>query len=361
MALACFAMLSFGLLGATAARGAGPIDQKKAEAQQVYAQIIELDQELSVADEKINLANLRLAQVEAQQKVNHHELIVARQNLKRSQQLVVKRLLSLYTRNQPSTLDLILGSSSVGDLLTRIDNADRLSQLDSQVIGQVLQFKAAVQQHAVALRHEHTYAANLIAQREAERRAVQAKFDERQRLLSSIKDEISTLEAQERAREQRALQAAQAQIEAAQQAQAQQADQSVVGATASTPEAGTVAPPSPYGNVVSIAMSYIGVPYVWGGASPSGFDCSGLVMYSFAQLGISLPHSSYAQFGYGTPVSYDQLQPGDLVFFDGLGHVGIYIGGGEFVDAPHTGAYVRVDSMTSSWAVSNFSGARRIT
>ena len=170
-----------------------------------------------------------------------------------------------------------------------------------------------------------------------------------------------TLEAQERAREQRALQAAQAQIEAAQQAQAQQADQSVVGATASTPEAGTVAPPSPYGNVVSIAMSYIGVPYVWGGASPAtGFDCSGLVMYVYAQVGVSLPHNAAAQYGYGTPVPRDQLAPGDLVFFDGLGHVGIYIGGGQFVHAPHTGDVVKISSLSDSWYTANYVGARRL-
>ena len=108
-------------------------------------------------------------------------------------------------------------------------------------------------------------------------------------------------------------------------------------------------------------MSYLGTPYVWGGAAPGGFDCSGLVMYSFAQLGISLPHSSYAQFNYGVPVAYSDLQPGDLVFFDGLGHVGLYIGGGEYVDAPYTGAVVRVDSLNDGWAVSHYSGARRIT
>ena len=107
-------------------------------------------------------------------------------------------------------------------------------------------------------------------------------------------------------------------------------------------------------------MSYIGTPYVWGGASPGGFDCSGLVMYSFAQLGVSLPHSSYAQYNYGTTSVRQQLQPGDLVFFDALGHVGLYIGGGEYVDAPYTGAYVRVDSLTSGWALSHYAGARRI-
>jgi cell wall-associated NlpC family hydrolase len=350
------------LAAAVPALGTGPVDEKKAEARQVYAEIISLDQSLGVADEKINLANLRLRQVQEQQKVNGRELVVARRNLKRSQDLVVKRLTSLYTTSQTTTLDLILGSTSVTNLLTRLDNADRISKLDGQVIGQVTHFKLSVERHARALRHEHRLARQLVAQREAERRWVADKLNERERLLSSIKDQISTLEAQERARQQRALLAAQARIAAAQEAQAQQAQATVVGATVATPEGATVAPSSPYGgNVVSIAMSYLGVPYVWGGSTPDGFDCSGLVMYAFAQLGISLPHSSYAQFNYGTPVSYSDLQPGDLVFFDALGHVGIYIGGGQFVNAPHTGAVVRVDSMTSGWAIANFSGARRIT
>jgi cell wall-associated NlpC family hydrolase len=362
LVLLLLALPVIGLAAAAPALGTSPIDQKKAEAQQVYNQILSLDQSLGQADEKINLANLRLQQVQYQQKINHRELIVARRNLVRSRSLVVKRLLELYTGSQTSTLDLILGSTSITNLMARLDNSDRLSKLDGQVIDQVTQFKTSVVRHAAALRHENALVRQLLAQREAERRAVAAQLSERERLLSSIRGEIATLEAQERARQQRVLLAAQARIAAAQQTQVQQAQATVVGPTAATPEGATVAPSSPYGgNVVSIAMSYIGVPYVWGGASPGGFDCSGLVMYAFAQIGVSLPHSSYAMFNYGTPVSYSDLQPGDLVFFDSLGHVGLYIGGGEFVDAPYTGAYVRVDSMTSGWALANFSGARRIT
>jgi cell wall-associated NlpC family hydrolase len=107
-------------------------------------------------------------------------------------------------------------------------------------------------------------------------------------------------------------------------------------------------------------MGELGVPYVWGGGSPGGFDCSGLVMWAYAQVGVSLPHSSYAQYGYGVPVSRDQLQPGDLVFFDGLGHVGIYIGGGQFVHAPHTGDVVKISSLDESWYSATYVGARRI-
>ena len=107
-------------------------------------------------------------------------------------------------------------------------------------------------------------------------------------------------------------------------------------------------------------MQFLGVPYVWAGASPSGFDCSGLVMYAYSQVGVSLPHSAAAQYGSGVAVSRDQLQAGDLVFFNGLGHVGIYIGGGQFVHAPHTGDVVKISSLSDSWYAATWVGARRL-
>ena len=84
-------------------------------------------------------------------------------------------------------------------------------------------------------------------------------------------------------------------------------------------------------------------------------------MYVFAQIGISLPHFAAAQYHYGTAVPRDQLEPGDLVFFDGLNHVGIYIGDGQFVHAPHTGDVVRISSLDEAWYSSNYVGARRIS
>jgi peptidoglycan hydrolase-like protein with peptidoglycan-binding domain len=108
---------------------------------------------------------------------------------------------------------------------------------------------------------------------------------------------------------------------------------------------------------VAIAERYLGVPYVWGGASPSGFDCSGLVMYVYSQLGVSLPHNAAAQYDSLPHVSESDLQPGDLVFFDGLGHVGIYVGGGEIIHAPHTGTVVQFSSLSGG---GSFAGAARV-
>jgi cell wall-associated NlpC family hydrolase len=120
---------------------------------------------------------------------------------------------------------------------------------------------------------------------------------------------------------------------------------------------------APYSGVPSLAMQYLGIPYKWGGASPvNGFDCSGLVQYVYAQVGISLPHYTVSQWNYpgAVPVPKNQLQPGDLVFFNGLDHVGIYIGYGDFIDAPHTGANVEIDSLSEPWFASRYDGARRI-
>ena len=106
----------------------------------------------------------------------------------------------------------------------------------------------------------------------------------------------------------------------------------------------SAAPAAKYGSVVGYALSFQGVPYVYGGTSPSGFDCSGLVQYVFAAFGKQLPRTAGAQKAVCTPISESQLQPGDLVFW-GVSHVGIYIGGGNFVHAPTTGDHVKVTSM----------------
>jgi hypothetical protein len=115
---------------------------------------------------------------------------------------------------------------------------------------------------------------------------------------------------------------------------------------------------------VQIAVQYLGVPYLWGGASPiTGFDCSGLTMYVYAQLGIHLTHYTGSQFYEGARVPPWALQPGDLVFFEpsaaGPQHEGMYIGNGQFIQAPHTGDVVKISSLSEPQYAFDFVGAVR--
>lgn len=110
--------------------------------------------------------------------------------------------------------------------------------------------------------------------------------------------------------------------------------------------------------IVRFARHFLGVRYVYGGTSPrSGFDCSGFTRYVYAHFGIHLPHYSGGQFDMGRRVSRGGLRPGDLVFFDGLGHVGLYIGRGRFIHAPHTGTRVSIDTLGHH---GRYDGARRL-
>ena len=111
----------------------------------------------------------------------------------------------------------------------------------------------------------------------------------------------------------------------------------------------------------TIALKAVGVPYRWGGSSPAnGFDCSGLVSWAYARLGVQLPHSSYALYDLGRRVRSSRLKPGDLLFFFGLGHVGMYIGHGRMVHAPRAGKLVEVVKLRGSYYGGQLVGARRI-
>jgi cell wall-associated NlpC family hydrolase len=118
-------------------------------------------------------------------------------------------------------------------------------------------------------------------------------------------------------------------------------------------------PSLPFGvHVVAYARHFLGVPYRWGGTTPrTGFDCSGLVRFVYRRFGVRLPHSTWGDLAHGRRVTRRSLRPGDLVFFYGASHVGIYVGRGHFIDAPHTGARVRISTMNR---YSGYYGARRL-
>jgi len=116
-------------------------------------------------------------------------------------------------------------------------------------------------------------------------------------------------------------------------------------------------PPTIAERAITLARTQLGVPYSYGGASPAGFDCSGLVSWVYGRLGVSLPHNAAALYGVGRPVAHGSLRPGDLVFFSGLGHVGLYIGRGRMIHAPQSGEHVEIQALDERSAPV---GARRV-
>jgi cell wall-associated NlpC family hydrolase len=344
----------------------GQISSKRADAERVLAQIDAIDMELDHAVEAYNGATVQLETINRDLAANQKRLVTARANLAAAHKRVANRVLALYTSQEPDALAVLLGASSLGDLIERIDSVNRISRDDVRIAEEVTRFRNEVrtrQQHLVQAQAQQR---KIVAQRAARRSAIEGQLAERQTLLASIKDEISKLQAAEQARQERLAREARAQLRST-QTQTSDQQQSSPPPSDPTPPAPSPSPspppasppPSTHGGVVGIALRYLGVPYRWGGASPSGFDCSGFLVYVFAKVGVYLPHSSYMQFRLGRFVPRSALQPGDAVFFNGASHVGIYIGSGRFVHAPHTGDVVKISSLGDSWYSSTYVGARR--
>jgi cell wall-associated NlpC family hydrolase len=360
---------------------------KAAQAQRVLQQVNALDLRFGRTVEAWHGAQYELDKSRRQLAADRAMLRIAKRQQRIAIAHVRERLVALYeSSDDPSTISILFGSTNVSDLLGRLDAAQTISNADHELAVETTAARnryAAIERRTRATEQRRAVA---VRQLEAQRRQIGSMLAQRRQLLSSIQSQIATLKAQEARRQ--ALLAAQARARLAREqellrqqaaaraaaARAAAARRAEAPAPAATTTTSTVTPPAPpagapiaplpsstaggHAEAATIAMQYLGVPYVWGGSTPGGFDCSGLVMYVYGQLGISLPHFAAAQYGFGTPVSRDALQPGDLVFFDGLNHVGIYIGGGEMVHAPHTGDVVKISPLTDFG--DGYVGARRL-
>jgi len=352
------------LLAAGASADPG-VQDKQAQAQAIIAELEELDMSLAATIESYNYANVELDRIDGDLESNAQHLVAARKSLNVAQRRISERLRDLYVNGDgDSTLEVLLGSKSLDDIVARLDAIQRVSSQDTRILAEVKQFRREVQTRRANLKDARVEQAQVVAERAAQRESIEGRLAERAQLLASVKDEIARLQAEEQRRQAQLAEQARARLAAERLAQ-QQAfdtqDQSTYTAVNLGDSVIPVAPP-PDGTrasqVIALAMQHLGTPYVWGGSSPStGFDCSGLISYVYAQIGVSLPHHAASQYSYGTPVAYEDLQPADLVFFSGLSHMGMYIGGGQFIHSPHTGDVVKISSLSgySSWV-----GARRI-
>jgi len=309
-----------------AACPASPIASKKARLKAVQSKLDSVYSQAETAVENYNQATSKLDSVELKITENQHLLDVAARNLKMANKQLTVRAQTIYKSRDVGIVDVLFEARSFDELVTQLDMMNRIGNSDVDTVKAIAAYRRDIKDRRLKLDADKKVAATLLAERAAQKNQILALEAKLEKLTKGLKSEIKRMRQQ----------AARAAKLAAQQSW---------GGIAPPP----VDPNSPgHPEIVSIAQRYFGVPYVWGGASPSGFDCSGLTMYCYAQVGIQMSHGATDQQRQSTPVALSDLRPGDLVFFGSPSyshHVAIYAGGGSVIEAPHTGDVVRYGSL----------------
>jgi len=332
---------------------ASPVGSLQAQAQQLAAQVAAANSKISALAEQYNGALYEKQQLETQIAQTEQQIASDRQAVSANQQLLQHAAINAYVNNGAS------GASA--SLFTSADNSAVAASVYHEVAANnvadaVNGFTTAVDQ----LNVRQSTLASQRAQAAAKMSAANAARVEANQLSAALSSQLAGVKGQLAAAlaAEQAAQAAAAAAAARRQFENAGTGSGGYGGAAQTP----IIPPPSSGHgssLASAAESYLGVPYVWGGSSPSGMDCSGLVVLAASAIGIGLPHFSGAQYAIGTPVPVSDLQPGDLLFYGpgGSEHVAIYLGGGMMVEAPHTGAVVWNSPVRFGY---DFAGARRI-
>ena len=288
--------------------------------------------------EDYNLASWELAQVQAKVEKTTRQLKITRFRLETARQIMSDRLVAMYEQRPTDILDVIFSSRSFDELASQLRTMQELGLQDTRIVNTIERFEAEVHEKRDQLVKHRAEARHLLDRVKIKKTSIEGQLVQRRELLRGVEKEIKRIERKEAEAAARAAAAAARAAAAAAAMQGWRNPRNI--------------PSGPAGHghpeVIAIAQRYLGVPYVYGAADPSvGFDCSGLVMYCYAQLGISLPHYSGYQQNMGRPVFMDALIPGDLVFkgYPVSHHVGMYAGNGTVIHAPHTGAVVSYTSV----------------
>jgi cell wall-associated NlpC family hydrolase len=339
-ALLCAVVLS--PMPADGAPSTAAIRAKKAEAVVAQAKLQDLNDELELKQTDLQAVTDALSATRAEILDTEARLAAAQTKLEDSQALLESRADAIYRGGATDFLTVLLGTTDFEDFVTRLDLLNRITSADTELIVQVSAARDTVSEARSSLLNRESEEIALRSEALARERDVQGAVDRQAVYAASIATDIKKLVQQEEERLAReAADLARRAAEAASHPSPRPSDAGSLGA--SHPEA------------LAAAKGYLGVPYLWGGTTPGGFDCSGFTQYAYRQVGISIPRTSRVQYTAGQfiPASRtDLLEPGDLVFFGYGGdpaqvhHVGMYAGGGVFIHAPGAGDHVKYSSLT---------------
>jgi len=323
--LALLGVVGVLLVAAPAASAAGSVAKAKARLNAVEARLSSVSTQSEIAVEKYNQATSQLDAVEAKIAENQKQLETARRNLATANDQLVQRARDMYKARDVGVMDVVFKADNFDDLIEELDMMQRLGNSDVDTVHAIAAYKRDIKDRRVKLEADEKTATRLVADRQVQKDHLIALRSDLEGLTGKIKKEIKKLKYQAKLRAQLAL----------------------TGFSGPIPKVDPNSPGHP--EIVAIAQRYFGVPYVWGGASPSGFDCSGLTMYCYAQIGIGLSHGATDQQRASTPVPLTDLRPGDLIFFGNASfshHVAIFVGGTTCIEAPYTGAVVGYGTWT---------------
>ena len=334
-----------------------PIDDKRAEAKALQDQIDANGAQLDALSERYNGAQYRLEQAQAAAADAQQKLDAAEAEVARLKQLVQERAAALYRgvgQGGPVNLDV----SSAARLISSSKYSKTAAQHDIDLVKQLRSAERALQGQKAAAEQAQADARDEQAQIGKARAAVEDANARQEQLLAQVNGEISQLVAEEQARrEAAALAEAQQRYAAAANAApapsgvpAPSPSRSSSGGGGSVPVNPNVPVSGGAGAAIAYARAQLGKPYCYAGAGPACFDCSGLTMRAWGAAGVSMPHYSGAQYSMFPKVPLSAMQPGDLVFWGpgGSDHVGLYIGGGQMIAAPHTGDVVKIQAVYGS-------------
>ena len=350
---------------------AASLAEKQAQAAALGAEVSQLEDQYGSLQERWRGELVELQAINADIADAKAKLEQAKADLKVAKARLQERAIAIYRDGGGSNqLVQLAEAGSFSEFFDRVDTIQRVGDQDASIVGRVQSAAERVEAQQKRLRVAGAKQAKVVRKAAKSKRKMQSVLASRQAALSSVTGEIRAIMARQRA-------AAAAADAAAARASAKRfispTGQVVVpdaGDTGSQPSTHTTdspaeseapAPvsvplPPPSGSAsaaAGIAMGKVGAPYVYGAAGPNSFDCSGLVVWAFAQAGRGgLPHSTYSLIGMGVEVPMSEAQVGDLVFTNNSGHMGIYVGGGSMVHAPRTGRTVTVESLSNYSVVS---------